>query len=146
MATFGVVGVINTGVYYGAYLVTRLFVPYFVAHLLALAVGMVGSFFLNTYWTFRTRPTWRKFALFPLTNATNYLMITVGVVVLVEWLGMSSRIAPLVAAAAAVPVTYLLSRKVLSSPDPLPPDAAEAAAPAEGTGVSPPTGRRRRTG
>jgi putative flippase GtrA len=112
---FGVVGLVNTGVYYGAYLVLRLAVPYFGAHLLALAVAMVASFFLNCFWTFRTRPTWRKFALFPLTNVTNYLMITVGVVVLVEWLGVDSRIAPLLAAAAAIPVTFVLSRRVLTS-------------------------------
>ena len=147
VAKFGVVGVINTGVYYGAYLVTRLLVPYFVAHLLALAVAMVGSFFLNCYWTFRTRPTWRKFALFPLTNATNYVMITVGVVVLVEWLGVASRIAPLIAAAAAIPVTFLLSRTVLAGrPDPVQPAAADGAAPGEASGISPSTGRRRRTG
>jgi putative flippase GtrA len=111
---FGVVGVVNTGVYYGAYLLLRLAMPYFAAHLLALGVAMVASFFLNCYWTFRTRPTWRKFALFPLTNAVNYLMITVGVVVLVEWVGIDSRIAPLVAAAAAIPVTFVLSRRVLT--------------------------------
>jgi putative flippase GtrA len=111
---FGVVGVVNTGVYYGTYLALRLALPYFAAHLLALAVAMVASFFLNCYWTFRTRPTWRKFALFPLTNAVNYLMITVGVVVLVEWVGLDSRIAPLLAAVAAIPVTFVLSRRVLT--------------------------------
>jgi putative flippase GtrA len=110
---FGVVGLVNTGVYYGAYLAIRLVVPYIVAHLLALAVAMVASFFLNCYWTFRTKPTWRKFALFPLTNATSYVMITVGVVVLVEWLRVDTRIAPLIAAAASIPVTFLLSRWVL---------------------------------
>jgi putative flippase GtrA len=111
---FGLVGIVNTGVYYGTYLALRPSVPYLAAHVLALAVAMVASFFLNCYWTFRTRPTWRKFALFPLTNAVNYLMITVGVVVLVEWIGMDSRIAPLVAAAAAIPLTFVLSRRVLS--------------------------------
>ena len=116
---FGVVGLGNTGVYYGAYLVFRLVLPYLAAHVLGLAVAMVVSFFLNCYWTFRTRPTWRKFALWPLTNATNYVMITVGVVVLVEWLRVDSRIAPLIAAVAAIPVTFLLSRKVLTGrPDP----------------------------
>jgi putative flippase GtrA len=111
---FGVVGVVNTGVYYGSYLLLRLLVPYFAAHLVALAVAMVASFFLNCYWTFRTSPTWRKFALFPLTNITNYVMITVGVVVLVEWLRVDPRIAPLLAAVAAIPVTFLLSRRVLT--------------------------------
>lgn len=111
---FVVVGVVNTSVYYGAYLALHLVAPYFAAHLVALAVGMVASFFLNCHWTFRTRPTWRKFALFPLTNAVNYLMITVGVVVLVEWVGLDSRIAPLLAAVSSIPVTFVLSRRVLT--------------------------------
>jgi putative flippase GtrA len=113
-AKFAVVGVINTAVYYGSYLALRLVVHYLAANLLAILVAMVVSFFLNCLWTFRTRPTWRKFALWPLTNATNYLMTTVGVVLLVEWLRVDQRIAPLIAAAAAIPVTFLLSRKVLT--------------------------------
>lgn len=62
---FAVVGVVNTTVYYGSYLLLRLVVPYIAAHLIAIVVAMVGSFLLNCYWTFRTPPTWRKFALFP---------------------------------------------------------------------------------
>jgi putative flippase GtrA len=110
---FAVVGGINTAVYYGSYLALRTVAPYLVAHLLGIAIAMVVSFFLNCYWTFRTPPTWKKFALFPLGNATNYVIQTVGVVVLVEWLRMDQRIAPLVAAVAAIPVTFLLSRRVL---------------------------------
>jgi putative flippase GtrA len=113
-AKFVVVGALNTGVYYGTYLLLRMVVHYLAAHLIAIVVSMVGSFFLNCYWTFRTRPTWRKFALWPLTNATNYVMTTIGVVVLVEWLEVDQRIAPLIAAAAAIPVTFLLSRRVLA--------------------------------
>ncbi|MBB3086104.1 GtrA family protein [Geodermatophilus sabuli] len=117
---FAAVGVVNTGVYYGTYLLLRTVMHYLAAHLSAIAVAMVVSFFLNCYWTFRTRPTWRKFALWPLTNATNYVMTTVGVVVLVEWVGLGERIAPLVAAAAAIPVTYLLSRRLLAGRRPVP--------------------------
>jgi putative flippase GtrA len=113
-AKFAVVGVVNTGVYYASYLALRLAMPYFAANLLALLVAMVVSFFLNCYWTFRTRPTWRKAALWPLTNATNYVVVSVGVVVCVEWLGIDSRLAPLLSAIVAVPLTFLLSRKVLA--------------------------------
>ena len=114
---FTVVGFINTGVYYAIYLALQLVMPYLVAHLLATAVAMVGSFFLNTYWTFRTKPTWRKFAIFPLTNLTNYVVQTVGVVVLVEFAAMDVRIAPLVAAVFAIPVTFFLSRRILLERD-----------------------------
>lgn len=110
---FAVTGVLNTGVYYGTYLLLRLAMNYLVAHLIAIVVSMVFSFLVNSLWTFRTRPTWRKFALWPLTNLANYVITTVGVVVLVQRLGMDQRIAPLVAAALAIPVTFLLSRRLL---------------------------------
>jgi putative flippase GtrA len=110
---FAVTGALNTGVYYGMYLLLRLVVHYLAAHLLAIVVSMVFSFFVNCLWTFRIRPTWRKFALWPLTNLTNYTITTVGVVLLVERLGMDQRLAPIVAAAAAIPVTFLLSRRLL---------------------------------
>ncbi len=117
-AKFTVVGFINTGVYYGFYLLMRMVMPYLAAHILATAIAMVGSFFLNTYWTFRTKPTWKKFAIFPLTNLTNYVVQTVGLVALVEWASMDEGIAPLVAAVVAIPITFLLSRRILLERDP----------------------------
>lgn len=111
---FVVVGVINTATYYGLYLLFHPWMPYLVAHVLAFTISMIGSFFLNTYWTYRSRPTWRKFLLFPLSNATNFIITTVGIYLLVEVAGMNSRYAPLVAAAAAVPVTFVVMRRILA--------------------------------
>lgn len=110
---FGVVGVLNTAVYYSLYLVFKLVMPYLVAHVIAFALAMVGSYFLNCYFTFRTRPTLRKFLLFPLSNLTNFVVSTAGLYVLVHWLSMSQQLAPLLAAAAAIPVTFLVARFVL---------------------------------
>ena len=110
---FVVVGVINTGVYYGAYLLLNLVLPYLAAHLLAIFVAMVIAFFLHTYWTFQTKPTWKKFAMFPLTNLSNYLIQTFGLALFVETFHLSEEIAPLVAAVVAIPVTFVLSRMLL---------------------------------
>ncbi|MFJ9829651.1 GtrA family protein [Streptomyces sp. NPDC101160] len=114
---FGLVGVVNTGTYYGLYLLFGRWVPYIVAHVLAFALSMVGSFFLTSYFTYRTRPTWKKFLLFPLTNAANFVITTVGVYVLVGLMGVDSTYAPLIAAAAAIPVTFVLSRTIMLGPD-----------------------------
>ncbi|MFJ6697400.1 GtrA family protein [Streptomyces sp. NPDC091272] len=114
MMRFALVGVVNTATFYGAYLVLHRWLPYYPAYVLAFVLSMVGSFFLNTHFTYRTRPTWRKFLLFPLTNLTNFVVTSVGVFVLVEWAGTDERVAPLVAAAAAIPVTFLLSRRILT--------------------------------
>ncbi|WP_225799840.1 GtrA family protein [Streptomyces sp. NK15101] len=110
---FALVGGVNTGTFFGCYLLLHPWMPYFAAYSLAFLLSMIGSFFLNTYFTYRTRPTWKKFALFPLTNVTNYLVQSVGLYALVTWAGMDDRIAPLVAAVVAIPFTYLISQRIL---------------------------------
>jgi len=110
---FGLVGVVNTGVYYGLYLLFNLVLPYLAAHVLAFCLATVGSFFLSCYFTFRTKPTWRKFLLFPLSIAPNFVFTTGGLYALVTWVGLHERIAPLVAAVAAIPVTFLVAQFIL---------------------------------
>ncbi|MFB6524279.1 GtrA family protein [Streptomyces sp. NPDC056401] len=110
---FGLVGGVNTGTFYAIYLLLHPLMPYFAAYSIAFVLAMIGSFFMNTYFTYRTRPTWKKFLLFPLTNVTNYVIQSAGLYALVTWAGMNTQIAPLVAAVVAIPFTYVLSRKIL---------------------------------
>ncbi|MEU3517124.1 GtrA family protein [Streptomyces sp. NPDC006654] len=111
--TFAAVGVVNTATYYGLYLLFLRYLPYLAAHVIAFLLSMVGSFFLNARFTYRIRPTWRKFLLFPLTNATNFVITTAGVYVIVDVLHVGSEFAPLLASAAAIPVTFVVSRWVM---------------------------------
>ena len=113
VARFALVGAVNTGTYYGTYLLLLRALPYPAAHVLAFALSMTGSFFLTARFTYRTRPTWRKFALFPLSNAAGFLVTTAGVYVLVDVAHTARGTAPLLAAGAAVPVTFAVSRAVI---------------------------------
>ncbi|MFJ7149918.1 GtrA family protein [Streptomyces sp. NPDC100445] len=113
ITVFALVGVVNTATYYGLYLLFLTRLPYLAAHTLAFALSMTGSFFLNARFTYRTRPTWRKFLLFPLTNATNFVITTAGVYVIADVLRAGHRFAPLLASAAAIPVTFVVSRRVM---------------------------------
>ncbi|MFD4139071.1 MULTISPECIES: GtrA family protein [unclassified Streptomyces] len=117
MVRFALVGVVNTGTYYGMYLVLLTWLPYVAAHVVAFLLSMIGSFFLTSYFTYRTRPTWRKFLLFPLTNVANFVLTTSGVYLLVDVLHLGSRYAPLIAAAAAIPITFVVSRTIMLRPD-----------------------------
>ncbi|MFI5757505.1 GtrA family protein [Streptomyces sp. NPDC051569] len=114
---FALVGVVNTGTYYCCYLLLLHLLPYVAAHVVAFVLSMTGSFFLNSRFTYRSRPTWRKFLLFPLTNAANFVITTSGVYLLVDVLHLGSRYAPLITAAAAVPITFAVSRTILLRPD-----------------------------
>lgn len=96
---FGLVGAVNTGSCLALFWLLHPALPYLAAFSVAYLLSMVGSFFLNTYFTYRTRPTWRKFLLFPLPNLANYLLQTAGLFALVQWCGLDERIAPAVVAA-----------------------------------------------
>ncbi|MFI2734280.1 GtrA family protein [Streptomyces sp. NPDC018711] len=147
---FALVGGVNTGTFFGCYLLLHPWMPYFAAYSLAFLLSMIGSFFLNTYFTYRTRPTWKKFALFPLTNVTNYLVQSVGLYALVTWAGMDDRIAPLVAAVVAIPFTYLISQRILvprgTDRSSAAPDPSGPTGPTGQAGATGPTGQAGATG
>ncbi len=113
LVRFGLVGVANTAVYYGCYLLLLLALPYFAAHLLAWVTSVVASFFLNCRFTYRVRPTWGRFFLFPLSTLVNVSMTSVGVVALIEWIGVDERLAPFIAGVLAIPATFVVTRRVL---------------------------------
>jgi putative flippase GtrA len=110
---FGVVGLLNTGVYYLLYLLFLRVAPYLAAHLAAVLLSMVGSYFLNCFFTFRTPPTLGKFLLFPLSNATNFAVTSIALYLLVGVLHLNKIVSPLLAAVASVPITFVVARAVL---------------------------------
>jgi putative flippase GtrA len=112
---FALVGTVNTGTYYVSYRLLCLWLPYLAAHVLATVLSMIGSFFMNVRFTFGTSPSWQKFLRFPLTNVTSLVLTTVGVYALVSGLAVDPRIAPLIAALGAIPVTFVIARCVLVS-------------------------------
>lgn len=112
---FIIVGVMNTGHYYILYL---LFLHvchfnYIISHILAFLISMVGSFFLNSYFTYRTKPTWKKFIQFPMTYVVNITVTTIGVYVLVDLCKLNETISPLIASFGAIPFTFIISKKIL---------------------------------
>ena len=87
---FIVVGGINTVHYYIFYLLCLqlLHFHYFLSHALGFAISLVGSFFLNTYFTYKVKPTLAKFIRFPLTQVVKVsLLSTILLFVLIEWFG-----------------------------------------------------------
>lgn len=113
LARFSAIGLVNTASYFVLFLLLHLMLPYLPAHVLAFAGAMTGSFFLNCAFTFRVRPTWGRFARFPLVNLGTFLLMTAGVAALVEFAGWAADPAALVSALAAVPLSFIVARLVL---------------------------------
>jgi putative flippase GtrA len=110
---FALVGTVNTAVYYGCYLLLHTFLSYLFAHVCAFIIAMIGSYFLNCFFTFRVSPTWKTFVLFPLSNAANFLITTVGLKIAVAWLHVDERVAPLPVALIAIPITYVVAHYIM---------------------------------
>ncbi|WP_040285083.1 GtrA family protein [Sporosarcina koreensis] len=115
--SFAVVGVINTATYYAFYLLglKGLGLAYMIAHFGAVFLSMVISFFLNSYVTYKVKPTLKKFLIYPVTQLVNIVVTAVLLYLLVDGLGMSSTIAPLAALIITVPVTFVVTGKVLKA-------------------------------
>jgi len=113
LVRYGLVGLANAATYYATYLAVHGAAGYLVAHVIGLGTAMVVSFFLNCRFTFHVRPTWGRFLLYPASQAVNIAATTVGVVGLVT-LGVDERLAPLLAAALAVPASFLAARLVMT--------------------------------
>ncbi|KOR26069.1 GtrA family protein [Clostridium sp. L74] len=115
---FGIIGIINTVHYYIWYLLFLYFnIPYIISHTIAFTLSMIGSYFLNCYFTFKTKPTFKKFIKYPLTTLANYLISTFSLILLVNFFHMSSSIAVLWASILPIPITFLVTKHVLKTPE-----------------------------
>lgn len=113
---FIIVGVMNTIHYYVIYLLLlySLNIPYIFSHLVALVLSIIGSFYLNSYFTYRTKPTFKKFLTFPLTYIVNIGITTISLYLMVDMLLWDKVISPFIASLLAIPFTFLLSKYILT--------------------------------
>lgn len=112
---FMLVGGINSLNYYVVYMVCIhvLSIHYFIGHILGYTVSLIGSFFLNVYFTYRVKPTWRKFLIFPLSQSVNIIASTIFLLTFIEWFNIDRSLAPVFAVLLMIPVTFLITGKIL---------------------------------
>lgn len=114
---FVVVGGINTVVYYSFYLLFLhgIGMHYLFAHTIGVAISIIGSFFLNSFYTYKVKPTWKKFLYFPLTQLVNVIITAILLLVLVETFKLTSSLAPIAALFITIPITFVVTGRVLKS-------------------------------
>jgi glycosyltransferase involved in cell wall biosynthesis/putative flippase GtrA len=112
---FASIGIVNTAVYLAVYASLNRWIPYLIAHVIGFAVSIVGSFFLNTYITCRTKPTWHGFFRYPVSSLVNLVLTGVLLFAGVNALGMGKDVAAVVAGLLATPLSFLLARWAINS-------------------------------
>ncbi|MFJ2879712.1 glycosyltransferase [Streptomyces sp. NPDC086796] len=112
---FASIGIVNTAVYLAVYASLNRWIPYLIAHVIGFAVSIVGSFFLNTYITCRTKPTWHGFFRYPLSSLVNLALTGVLLFAGVHTLDMGKNVAAVAAGLLATPLSFLLARWAINS-------------------------------
>ncbi|HFE6581744.1 TPA: flippase GtxA [Staphylococcus aureus] len=112
---FIIIGGINTLNYYVVYLLLLklLHIEYMISHITGFIVAFVISYYLNCYFVYRVKPTWRKFISFPITQLVNVSLQTVLLYVFVSWLNLPAEIAPFAGLIITIPITFILSKWIL---------------------------------
>ncbi|HFJ5194706.1 TPA: flippase GtxA [Staphylococcus aureus] len=112
---FIIVGGINTLNYYVVYLLLLklLHIEYMISHITGFLVAFLISYYLNCYFVYRVKPTWRKFISFPITQIVNVSLQTVLLYVFVSWLNLPAEIAPFAGLIITIPITFILSKWIL---------------------------------
>ena len=112
---YAIVGCINTADYYLSYLVFMdIFkFAYRISFVLGYVVSILGSYFLNTYFTYKQKPSVKKFLIFPLTYIPNFIIQYLGIILLVDRLNISSKVAPVITAIVATPITFFVMKYVI---------------------------------
>ncbi len=108
---FVLVGVLATALHYGLYYVLQRVIPVNIAYTLGYALSFIANFYLTAYFTFGSRPSWRKAFGFGGAHVVNYLL-HMGLLNLFLWWGVPPTLAPLPVFAIAIPVNFLLVRFV----------------------------------
>lgn len=107
-------GVINTIVSYLLYVVLVLFLSYQISYAISFVFGIILSFILNTKYVFEVEQTVKKFVLFPLVYLVQYLIGAFMMNFIVEIIEINKFFAPLLTTICLLPVSYLLSKKILN--------------------------------
>lgn len=113
-------GGLNTALTYLLYLALLLIFEYWAAYTISYVFGIVLSYLINRKLVFRTAHSWTSALLFPAIYIVQYLLGLAVVHVWVKILDLPAPLAPLVAVAVTLPVTFVLSRAVFGLARPKP--------------------------
>lgn len=110
---FLAVGILNTTLCYGGYLLLLHWLRYEIAYTIAYLAGIALSYVLNALIVFR-QPLRRRAALrYPLVYIVQFLLGLVLLKVLIEFCGIANWLAPALVIVLTIPVTFLMSRAIV---------------------------------
>lgn len=114
LVRFGIVGLIAMSIHYGIYwLLIKITTPT-LAYTAGYGISLVFNFLLSIFFTFKTKPNYKKGIRFVLSHGINYLLHIFLLHIFLH-VGVPEVYAPFPVLAIAVPVNFILVRAALTS-------------------------------
>jgi putative flippase GtrA len=108
------VGIGNTLLTYILFIIGVRLMPYQWAYTLVYILGIVTSYVLQSLLVFRQPLNWRKAIQYPAVYVIQYFLGLLFLAILVELLHIPPEIASLVNLMLTIPITFLLSKKIIN--------------------------------
>ena len=106
-------GCANAAFTYGAYLALIHVIEYQWAYFIVYVLGIIFAYCFNASLVFKVPLSWKGLLAYPLVYVIQYVVSAFSLGALVEILGVSETLAPLLILIAMVPVTYAMSKLVI---------------------------------
>ena len=111
---FGIVGGVCTALHYGIYFLLQMAINVNIAYTVGYLLCFVVNFYLTSYFTFGSAPSWKKLFGMAGAHGVNYLLHMV-LLNLFLWIGVGAKWAPLPVFAIAIPVNFILVKFVFKN-------------------------------
>jgi putative flippase GtrA len=108
------IGGVNTILGYIIYSVFLLIVPYTIAYTTSYVAGIFISYTLTSLFVFHQHLSLRKAIQYPLIYIVQYILSITSLHIFVDLLHFDARFVPLIIIFYTVPVTYVLSRFIIT--------------------------------
>jgi Predicted membrane protein len=110
---FVMAGGINTILSYAIYLLLLTIASYVTAYSISFVVGIVSGYTLNTFLVFKQPWALKKLFQYPLVYLAQYLVGILLLSILVVYLSINEKLAPLIIVVLLLPLTFILSRMII---------------------------------
>ena len=101
--------------FFAVYLLLIRWINEYAANTVGYAVSFCCNFIITSYWTFGSKPSWKRLAGFSGSHLVNYLVQQIFLFVYLT-AGIASEWAALLAMGSAVPVNFIMLRYVYRKP------------------------------
>jgi putative flippase GtrA len=107
------VGLVNTALTYGVFVLCLRLMPYQVAYTVAYVLGIGTSYVLQSWLAFREPLSWKKAIQYPGVYVVQYILGLFFLSVLVTYLMIAPEIASLVNIVLTIPITFFLTHYII---------------------------------